>query len=164
MCAWINVAQHDLLFPALSARQHLRMYARIKGVGSKEEVTTEVERLLKEVGLDHVGDAPVSTFSGGMKRRCSIAVACIGDVKVLLLDEPTTGALSCPRFEAGFLLLLSTLVSRPCSTNSTLLLCISVRPNVIRAANNDVAGAALAVKLTNNFFADLVESRMEENP
>jgi len=124
MCAWINVAQHDLLFPALSARQHLRMYARIKGVGSKEEVTTEVERLLKEVGLDHVGDAPVSTFSGGMKRRCSIAVACIGDVKVLLLDEPTTGALSCPRFEAGFLLLLSTLVSRPCSTNSTLLLCI----------------------------------------
>ena len=43
-------------------------------------------------------------------------------------------------------------------------LCVFCRPNVIRAANNDVAGAALAVKLTNNFFAALVESRLEENP
>ena len=42
----------------------------------------EAKRLLAEVGLDHVPDAPVSTFSGGMKRRCSIAIACIGDVKV----------------------------------------------------------------------------------
>ena len=65
-----------------------------QGVGSAQEVEAEARRLLKEVGLDHVPDAPVSTFSGGMKRRCSIAIACIGDVKVLLLDEPVRLALS----------------------------------------------------------------------
>ena len=65
-----------------------------QGVGSAQEVEAEARRLLKEVGLDHVPDAPVSTFSGGMKRRCSIAIACIGDVKVLLLDEPVRLPLS----------------------------------------------------------------------
>jgi ABC-type multidrug transport system ATPase subunit len=37
------------------------------------------------------------TFSGGMKRRLSVAIACIGDPRVVFMDEPTTGASHNPR-------------------------------------------------------------------
>ena len=46
---------------------------------------------LDNVGLKHVAEARVRTFSGGMKRRLSIAVSGIGNPKILFLDEPTTG-------------------------------------------------------------------------
>jgi ABC-2 type transport system ATP-binding protein len=46
---------------------------------------------LEEVDLSNVADAKVRTFSGGMKRRLSIAVSGIGNPKILFLDEPTTG-------------------------------------------------------------------------
>lgn len=36
-------------------------------------------------------DAYVKTYSGGMKRRLSIAIASVGDPKIIYLDEPTTG-------------------------------------------------------------------------
>jgi len=38
-----------------------------------------------------VRDAYVKTYSGGMKRRLSIAIASVGDPKIIYLDEPTTG-------------------------------------------------------------------------
>ena len=41
--------------------------------------------------LNDVGDNRVSAMSGGMKRRLSIAIALLGNPKILLLDEPTTG-------------------------------------------------------------------------
>ena len=82
--------QDDLLYWELSAREHLRLYARFKGV-SPNDVLQHVEDRLKEVRLGRVGDAPVMSFSGGMKRRLSVAMAAVGQVKLLLLDEPTTG-------------------------------------------------------------------------
>ena len=38
-----------------------------------------------------MSDAYVKTYSGGMKRRLSIAIASVGDPKIIYLDEPTTG-------------------------------------------------------------------------
>ena len=46
---------------------------------------------LQDVGLDPVADIQAGNFSGGMKRRLSVAVALVGDPQFLLLDEPTTG-------------------------------------------------------------------------
>lgn len=50
--------------------------------------------LLHDIGLTKVADCVVSSFSGGMKRRLSVALAFIGNPKVVVLDEPTTVAFS----------------------------------------------------------------------
>ena len=51
-----------------------------------------VAELLKEVGLMKFAHKPCGTYSGGNKRKLSLAVALIGDPAVLFLDEPSTGA------------------------------------------------------------------------
>jgi ABC-type multidrug transport system ATPase subunit len=68
----------------------MRMFCQIKGVPDEqiEEVTYE---LLKDVGLIDVINARTYSFSGGMKRRLTVAISSIGDPKILFLDEPTTG-------------------------------------------------------------------------
>ena len=82
--------QQDILWEELTAAEHLVMFARLKG-RTKEEAGREAEGKLKEISLFDVKDALVGTFSGGMKRRLSMAIASIGDPEVMILDEPTTG-------------------------------------------------------------------------
>jgi ABC-type multidrug transport system ATPase subunit len=41
--------------------------------------------------LHDVKNARVVTFSGGMKRRLTVAISCIGDPQIVIMDEPTTG-------------------------------------------------------------------------
>jgi ABC-type multidrug transport system ATPase subunit len=82
--------QHDILWDELTAREHLRIFAWLKGV-PKGEMAAIIEQKLGEVSLSEVGDALAGTFSGGMKRRLSVAISGIGDPKLLILDEPTTG-------------------------------------------------------------------------
>jgi ABC-type multidrug transport system ATPase subunit len=43
------------------------------------------------VGLSQVKHARVMNFSGGMKRRLSVAISSIGNPRIIFLDEPTTG-------------------------------------------------------------------------
>ena len=54
-------------------------------------ISREVEARLKEVELFDVADRPVSAYSGGMRRRLSLAVSFIGKPKIWILDEPTLG-------------------------------------------------------------------------
>jgi len=46
--------------------------------------------MLKSMGLSNMRDELVGTLSGGMRRRVSVAMAFIGDSKVIILDEPTS--------------------------------------------------------------------------
>jgi len=48
-------------------------------------------KILKRVRLYKVGDHRSSSFSGGMKRRLSVGISCIGNPQVIFMDEPTTG-------------------------------------------------------------------------
>jgi ABC-type multidrug transport system ATPase subunit len=50
-----------------------------------------MDELLESVGLLNVKNARVSNFSGGMKRRLSVAISSIGNPRIIFLDEPTTG-------------------------------------------------------------------------
>ncbi|KAG0725814.1 ATP-binding cassette sub-family A member 5 [Chionoecetes opilio] len=54
-------------------------------------IDNEVEQTLKEVDLDEKGDTKAADLSGGQKRKLSIAIALIGDPKMIFLDEPTAG-------------------------------------------------------------------------
>ncbi|KAA0158429.1 hypothetical protein FNF31_02424 [Cafeteria roenbergensis] len=84
--------QHDLQWPELTAREHLQLFARLKGLqGGREALAHEVEERLEKVNLVDDADRAAGTFSGGMRRRLSVAVACIGNPSVILLDEAATG-------------------------------------------------------------------------
>eukprot|EP00474_Spongospora_subterranea_P002941 CRZ03399.1 hypothetical protein [Spongospora subterranea] len=80
----------DALILSLSARQQLHLYARVVGI---PEVVCEdvVTRMIDGVGLIHGADRPSGTYSSGMKRKLSVAMALIGQRPVVLMDQPTTG-------------------------------------------------------------------------
>ncbi|MQS90354.1 ABC transporter ATP-binding protein [Companilactobacillus mishanensis] len=84
------MAQTDALYDALSARENLMFYADMKGVDSKD-AKEQIEHVTKVVELTEDLDKRVSGYSGGMKRRLSLAIALLGDGEVLILDEPTVG-------------------------------------------------------------------------
>ena len=70
----------------LTVEENLRFMAGIYGK-SREDA----ERVIDAFGLEGVQRSKAKTLSGGWKRRLSIAMAVIGDPKVLFLDEPTLG-------------------------------------------------------------------------
>ncbi|KAK9664352.1 hypothetical protein RND81_14G035600 [Saponaria officinalis] len=82
--------QIDILFPELTVKEHLEMYGILKGV--KEDVLESVvAEMIDEVGLADKVNTVVSSLSGGMKRKLSLGNALIGNSKVIILDEPTSG-------------------------------------------------------------------------
>lgn len=86
--------QFDVLWPSLTGREHLRLFAAIKGLPSAT-IAAEADRVLEAVKLAEVGDHRAGGYSGGMQRRLSVAIAFLGDPKVVYLDEPTTGQEGC---------------------------------------------------------------------
>jgi len=54
-------------------------------------MTAEVEKYLDKLVLRNYADELAQNLSGGTKRRLSVAIALIGDSKLVLLDEPTSG-------------------------------------------------------------------------
>ena len=85
--------QFDPLLELMTGRETTRMYAALKGVPSRD-VDAAAAAVLRGVGLAKFADAPCGTYSGGNKRKLSLAVALVGGPRVLLLDEPSSGM--CP--------------------------------------------------------------------
>ncbi|CAK9263325.1 unnamed protein product, partial [Sphagnum jensenii] len=82
--------QFDVLWESLSAREHLHVFGSLKGL-SGADIGRGTEELLSQVKLVEAANVRAGSYSGGMKRRLSVAIALIGDPKVVYLDEPTTG-------------------------------------------------------------------------
>ena len=83
--------QHDVLFESLTPTDHLRLFAAFKGAANSAELEQQVETMLKDIDLYEVRNQASKTLSGGQKRKLSVAIALIGDSKVVMLDEPTSG-------------------------------------------------------------------------
>uniref|UniRef100_A0A8C4X0D4 ATP-binding cassette, sub-family A (ABC1), member 3b n=1 Tax=Eptatretus burgeri TaxID=7764 RepID=A0A8C4X0D4_EPTBU len=81
--------QHDVLFMDLTVEEHLIFFAKLKG--NKHGVEGAVAVTLRALQLEDKRYARAKTLSGGMRRKLSIGIAFIGNPKVVLLDEPTSG-------------------------------------------------------------------------
>lgn len=82
--------QFDILWNELTGEEHLKLFAGLRDIPN-DQIASEVERLLSEVELTEAKKMRSSSYSGGMKRRLSVAVSLIGNPKIIFLDEPTTG-------------------------------------------------------------------------
>lgn len=78
-------------FTALKTWEFLDYSGALAGLRNRRERMSEVDSLLDKVGLLEARDRKANRLSGGMKRRLGIAQALIGNPRLLIVDEPTTG-------------------------------------------------------------------------
>lgn len=78
-------------FTSLKTWEFLDYSGSLAGLKNRRERIREVDRLLDQVGLLEVRDRQANRLSGGMKRRLGIAQALIGNPRIIIVDEPTTG-------------------------------------------------------------------------
>ena len=84
------MAQSDALYEMLTGYENLEFFGKMKGVLS-DKLKKEIEYIAEVVDLTDDLKKLVSKYSGGMKRRLSLAIALIGSPELLILDEPTVG-------------------------------------------------------------------------
>ena len=103
------------VYPKVSAEALLDHFALLKGVAGRRARREVVEALLRQVNLWDVRKRKLGGYSGGMRQRFGVAVALLGNPKLLIVDEPTAGL--DPAERVRFLNLLSEL-----GENSVVLL------------------------------------------
>src|SRR5919107_827599 len=103
------------VYPRVSAEDLLDHFALLKGIAERRARREVVEALLRQVNLWDVRTQKLGGYSGGMKQRFGVAVALLGNPKLMIVDEPTAGL--DPAERVRFLNLLSEL-----GENSVVLL------------------------------------------
>jgi len=84
------IPQKNFSSPMLTGRENLMYFARLMGY-SKDKAKELVNEILERIGLSKDADKRVSKYSGGMRKRLEVATAFFPNIKILILDEPTTG-------------------------------------------------------------------------
>ena len=84
------MAQSDALYESLTGLENLEFFGQMKGLMHKD-LAQAIAHVAKVVDLQDSLKIYVSAYSGGMKRRLSLAIALLGNPELLVLDEPTVG-------------------------------------------------------------------------
>ncbi|RFU29987.1 hypothetical protein B7463_g6379, partial [Scytalidium lignicola] len=84
----MGVCPQDDAIDNLTVRQTLNFYAAVKGLGN---IPRNVDRVLEALNISMYQSMPAKKLSGGTRRKLSVAIALLGNPRVLLLDEPSTG-------------------------------------------------------------------------
>ncbi|NXV74680.1 ABCA8 protein, partial [Atlantisia rogersi] len=82
--------QEDPLWPDLTVHEHLRVYAAVKGV-CKEDMAAAVNRIVDALQLQDYLNKKTRKLPTGISRKLCFGMCMLGNPKVLLLDEPSTG-------------------------------------------------------------------------
>ncbi|RNF24658.1 ABC1 transporter [Trypanosoma conorhini] len=82
--------QHNILWPELTCREHLEYFSSIKGLTGDVQKEA-IESMLNGVDLQEKRNCVSSALSGGQQRKLSVAVAFVGNSRLIFLDEPTAG-------------------------------------------------------------------------
>ncbi|MBT3556133.1 MAG: ATP-binding cassette domain-containing protein [Rhodospirillales bacterium] len=78
------------LYPRLTAREHIRYYGRLHGMGG-QGLESRIDGLSNQLGMDEFIDRRAKGFSKGQTRKVTLARALVHEPQNLLLDEPTNG-------------------------------------------------------------------------
>ena len=84
------VPQEYAFYHELTPVQNMNYFGSLYNL-SKKEIKEKTDSLLSVLGLTHVANKKINTFSGGMKRKVNLAIGLIHNPSVLFLDEPTVG-------------------------------------------------------------------------
>lgn len=84
------MAQSEALYGDLTAKENLQFFASLYGLSGTAR-RRRIEEAMELVNLSDYMNRQVQHFSGGMKRRLSLAAALLHEPEVLILDEPTVG-------------------------------------------------------------------------
>ena len=95
------------VYPSVSAQRLLEHFAVLKGIVDRGARAQVVEALLRQTNLWEVRKEKLGGYSGGMRQRFGVAVALLGQPRLIIVDEPTAGL--DPAERVRFLNLLSEL-------------------------------------------------------
>ncbi len=79
--------QENIFFDYLTVKEHLYYLSLIKGSNNLEEINN----LLENLQMKNKENSIIKTLSGGQMRKLAVALSLVGDRKLILLDEPTSG-------------------------------------------------------------------------
>lgn len=84
------MGQSDALYNELTAKENLIFFGQLMGM-EKDKLKQAIDKNISLVNLTDFLNQTVKTYSGGMKRRLSLATTLLSNPDLIVLDEPTVG-------------------------------------------------------------------------